>query len=40
VQDCAVAHADALLDLEINPLVATPTRAVALDALVRLGEKP
>jgi acyl-CoA synthetase (NDP forming) len=40
VQDCAVAHADALLELEINPLVATPTRAVALDALVRLGEKP
>jgi hypothetical protein len=40
VQDCAMAHADALVELEINPLIATPDRAVAVDALVRLGEMP
>jgi acetate---CoA ligase (ADP-forming) len=40
VQDCAAAHADTLIELEINPLIATPDRAVAVDALVRLGEMP
>jgi acetate---CoA ligase (ADP-forming) len=40
VQDCAVARADGLMELEINPLIATPDRAVAVDALIRLGETP
>jgi acyl-CoA synthetase (NDP forming) len=40
VQDCAIAHAGALIELEINPLIATPDRAVAVDALIRLGETP
>ncbi|NKX45682.1 acetate--CoA ligase family protein [Roseicyclus persicicus] len=40
VQDCAVAHAGALMELEINPLIATPDRAVAVDALIRLGDTP
>lgn len=40
MQDCAVAHAGALVELEVNPLVATPDRALAVDALVRLGEMP
>ncbi len=38
VQDCAMAHADTLLELEVNPIIATPDRAVAVDALIRLGE--
>ena len=38
VQDCAMAHAETLVELEINPLIATPGRAVAVDALIRLGE--
>jgi Acyl-CoA synthetase (NDP forming) len=38
VQDCAMAHAETLVELEINPLIATPDRAVAVDALIRLGE--
>jgi acyl-CoA synthetase (NDP forming) len=40
VQDCALAHAAQLHELEINPLIATPERAVALDALFRLGGDP
>ena len=40
VQDCAIAHAGALIELEINPLIATPDRAIAVDALIRLGERP
>ncbi|BDW84641.1 acyl-CoA synthetase [Roseicyclus marinus] len=40
VQDCAMAHAATLLELEINPLIATPDRAVAVDALIQLGERP
>ncbi|MDA0924790.1 MAG: acetate--CoA ligase family protein, partial [Proteobacteria bacterium] len=40
VQDCAIAHAGALIELEINPLIATPDRAVAVDALIRFGETP
>jgi acyl-CoA synthetase (NDP forming) len=38
VQDFAVAHAAELLELEVNPLIVTPERAVAADALIRLGE--
>jgi succinyl-CoA synthetase beta subunit len=40
VQACALAHAAQLHELEINPLIATPERAVALDALFRLGGDP
>ncbi|GAW35959.1 succinyl-CoA synthetase subunit beta [Roseovarius sp. A-2] len=40
VQDCALAHQAQLHELEINPLIATPERAVALDALFRLGGDP
>ena len=40
VQDCAIAHKGGLVELEINPLIATPDRAVAVDALIRLGERP
>ena len=40
VQDCATAHADTLTELEVNPLIVTPDRAVAVDALIRLGEMP
>ncbi|MBF9060511.1 CoA-binding protein, partial [Rhodobacterales bacterium HKCCSP123] len=40
VQDCAIAHAATLVELEVNPLIATPDRAVAVDALIQLGEMP
>ena len=40
VQDCAIAHCATLSELEINPLIATPDRAIAVDALIRLGERP
>jgi hypothetical protein len=40
VQDCAIAHAAGLMELEINPILATPDRTVAVDALIRLGETP
>lgn len=40
VQDCAIAHAGGLMELEINPLIATGGGAVAVDALIRLGETP
>ncbi|MDA0185975.1 MAG: acetate--CoA ligase family protein [Proteobacteria bacterium] len=40
VQDCAIAHMGGLVELEINPLIATPDRVVAVDALIRLGERP
>jgi 1,4-dihydroxy-2-naphthoyl-CoA synthase len=39
VQDCVVAHAERLLELEINPLIATADRAVAVDALDQDGRK-
>jgi succinyl-CoA synthetase beta subunit len=32
------AHAGELLELEINPLIVTPDRAVAADALITMGE--
>jgi acetyl-CoA synthetase len=35
VQDYVTAHADTLCELEINPLICTPRRAVAVDALIR-----
>ncbi len=35
VQAYVVANADALGEVEINPLICTPTRAVAVDALIR-----
>jgi acyl-CoA synthetase (NDP forming) len=38
VQDFAVAHAAELAEVEVNPLIVTPDRAVAADALIRLGE--
>lgn len=37
VQDYVLAHADTLGEVEINPLLATPDRAVAVDALIRQG---
>ncbi len=38
VQDCVVAHAERLLELEINPLIVTSDGAVAVDALIKMGE--
>lgn len=38
VQDYVAAHAGQLEELEINPLICTPTGAVAVDALIRTGE--
>ncbi len=40
VQECAIAHAATLIELEINPLIVTPGRAVAVDSLIQLGEMP
>ncbi|MCE8514704.1 acetate--CoA ligase family protein [Ruegeria pomeroyi] len=37
VQDYVLAHAETLGEVEINPLLATPDRAVAVDALIRKG---
>lgn len=39
VQAYVVAHAARLDEIEINPLICTPTRAVAADALIRIGGK-
>ena len=38
VQDYVIANADRLIEVEVNPLICTPTRAVAADALIRLGD--
>ena len=38
VQRVAIQHAGRLLELEVNPLIVTPTGAVAADALIRLTE--
>jgi acetyl-CoA synthetase len=35
VQDYVIAHAPHIGEVEINPLLCTPTRAVAVDALIR-----
>jgi len=37
VQAYVIANAEVLEEVEINPLIATPTRAVAVDALLRRG---
>ncbi|RMD49826.1 MAG: hypothetical protein D6832_00990, partial [Alphaproteobacteria bacterium] len=39
VQRFALAEAGRLLELEINPLICTPDRAVAADALIRFHER-
>ncbi|MDU8913101.1 acetate--CoA ligase family protein [Aestuariicoccus sp. MJ-SS9] len=38
VQDYVTDHAQQIVEIEINPLIVTPTRAVAVDALVRKTE--
>lgn len=38
VGEYVITHADHLDEVEINPLICTPTRAVAADALIRIGE--
>ena len=38
VQDYVVAHRETLEEVEINPLIVTPDRAVAVDALIRKGD--
>ncbi|WP_147107655.1 acetate--CoA ligase family protein [Tateyamaria sp. syn59] len=35
IQDYVLAHADTVGEVEVNPLICTPTRAVAVDALIR-----
>lgn len=40
LQDAVTAHADRIAEIEINPLICTPARAVAADALVMMGEMP
>ncbi|MEM9145657.1 MAG: acetate--CoA ligase family protein [Pseudomonadota bacterium] len=40
LQRYVAAHADGLQEIEINPLIVTPTRAVAVDALIRQSEPP
>lgn len=39
VQDFVTAHADHVAEVEINPLLCCPDRAVAVDALIRLEER-
>ncbi|MDH3667282.1 MAG: acetate--CoA ligase family protein [Paracoccaceae bacterium] len=39
VQDYTSANAGQVIEIDINPLIATPTGAVAADALIRLREK-
>ncbi|WP_298969185.1 acetate--CoA ligase family protein [uncultured Roseobacter sp.] len=34
VQACVIAHADVISEVEVNPLICTPERAVAADALI------
>ncbi len=40
IQDFVLAHLDRLVELDVNPLIVTPSGAVAADALVRLVELP
>ena len=35
LQTYVLAHADTVSEVEVNPLICTPTRAVAVDALIR-----
>ena len=39
VQDYVAANAETVLEVEVNPLIATSTRAVAADALIRLRDE-
>ncbi|MYA89171.1 MAG: acetate--CoA ligase family protein [Boseongicola sp. SB0662_bin_57] len=39
VQDYVTANAETVLEVEVNPLIATSTRAVAVDALIRLRDE-
>lgn len=39
VQDYVIEHRGSVLEVEINPLIATPTRAVAADALLRVKDE-
>jgi acetyl-CoA synthetase len=39
VQDCVIAQADRIGEVEINPLICTPTAAVAADALMTLTQE-
>jgi acetate---CoA ligase (ADP-forming) len=38
VQDYVAAHPGRIAEVEINPLLCTPTSAVAADALIRRGD--
>jgi hypothetical protein len=38
VQDYVIDHSAEIEEVEVNPLLACPTRAVAVDALIRKGE--
>lgn len=38
VQSYVIAQADVISEVEINPLICTPTRAVAADALIRIAK--
>ena len=38
VQDYVFDHINEVEEVEINPLMATPKRAIAVDALIRKGE--
>lgn len=40
VQDYVIFNAAQVLEVEVNPLICTPSRAVAVDALIRLREAP
>ncbi len=40
LQMCAIAHLDQIEEIEINPLICTPTRAVAADALIMMTPAP
>ncbi|UWQ95326.1 acetate--CoA ligase family protein [Rhodobacteraceae bacterium M385] len=40
VQEYVTAHSQDVVEVEINPLLCTPTRAVAADALIQLREAP
>jgi succinyl-CoA synthetase beta subunit len=39
VQDCVLAERDRIVEVEVNPLIAGTTRAVAVDALVVMEER-
>lgn len=40
LQDFVAAHRNTVTEVEINPMLCTPTRVVAVDALVQLGKGP